>query len=263
MKQIIGAIASFCVLSISFYFIWLFFQDYQFIYLFSAILIPIITMLISSQYCAGNLFALIVIGMGLLGYFYFDEPYGLVSGSVSAYMILFKLFRYGNELTGNYIDRYELKTHDHLFLNELLNSDWYQENKNKPPETVNKESLINQDFFQKHVGQIIQTLVMNKLEEFSESGYNKSNLFNLYSTGIIHTLPKPIVKTPEGIISTGTQMLLNVFANLNSINSMQSLDIENELLQILSANQLVERSANEYGIVTEEELDRIKTAKNT
>lgn len=260
MKQTIAEITTFAVLGLSIYLIWIFFQDYQFIYLIAGILSPIILLMMSSQYCAGNLFALIVIAAGLVGYIYLDEPYKLVSASVAAYIILFKIIRYGNELTGNYIEKNAVQNHDLLFLNQLLNSEWYQENKNKDPNSINPESLINQNFHQRHIGQIIQTLMINNMAEFSKSGYSKENLFKLHSTGIIHTLPRPISKNANGLISTGTQMLLNVFGNLESINNMPSSYIENEALHIFSTNQLVERSANEFGIVTDDEVNRIKNA---
>jgi hypothetical protein len=240
----------------------LFFSDYNYIYLVAGILVPLIVMLTSSQYCAGNLIALIIILGGGIGFFYFDNPYSHLSGAFSVYLILFKVIRYGNDMTGNYIDRNVLFNSDMRFLNELLNSDWYENNKQKQSDEIDPEDLVNQQFYQSHVNTIIQTLVSNNLAEFHNSKYNSEVLLRLHAIGTIYTLPMPISKNEDGLISVGTQMILNVFGNIKSINQFDTLNVDNEQVFINSAKQLVQRSENEFGKVSHEEVERIKTAEN-
>jgi hypothetical protein len=72
----------------------------------------------------------------------------------------------------------------------------------------------------------------------------------------------PISKNEDGLISVGTQMILNVFGNIKSINQFDTLNVDNEQVFINSAKQLVQRSENEFGKVSHEEVERIKTAEN-
>ena len=87
IKQIIAAVATFAIIGLSIYFIILFFDDYNYIYLVAGILVPLIVMLTSSQYCSGNLVALIIIVGGGIGFLYFESPYSHLSGAFSVYFI--------------------------------------------------------------------------------------------------------------------------------------------------------------------------------
>jgi len=259
-KELIIIIATFTVIGLSIFLILKFFHNYNFIYLVAGVIVPIVVMFISSQYFAGNLFALVIITGGGVGYFYLDVPYNYLCGSLSAYLFLFRMIRYGNDMQGNYIDNNTISNSDMHFLNKLLNSDWYEQNKNKNGYEIDVDYLVQQPFYQTHVKKIIATLVSNNIKDFSDSKYSNEILIKLHATGTIHTLPKPISKNADGLISVGTQMLLNIFSNIKLINSESSLNIENDELNIYSAKHLVERSENEFSEVSNDEFEKLKNA---
>lgn len=238
-----------------------FFKDYEYAYLLAGILLPIFMMLLSSQYCAGTFISLIMMILGVLGYYYLNDPYKLIALSFSIYMAMFKIMRIGNNLEGNYIDKDILKNNDLCYLHELLNSDWYQENKDISSYEIQTNSLINQEFHQEYVNNIINVLVQNNVKYFSESAYSKDTLLRIHAIGIIKTLPIPITKNADGVISVGTQLLLNIFSNLKTINYMKSIDITDDNFIISSARQLINNSLNEFGPVSINEIEEIKNNK--
>ena len=258
---VLSTFATIVVICLSIFLIWNFFKDYEYAYLLAGILLPIFMMLLSSQYCAGTFISLIMMILGVLGYYYLNDPYKLISLSFSIYMAMFKIMRIGNNLEGNYIDKDILKNNDLCYLHELLNSDWYQENKDISSYEIQTNSLINQEFHQEYVNNIINVLVQNNVKYFSESAYSKDTLLRIHAIGIIKTLPIPITKNADGVISVGTQLLLNIFSNLKTINYMKSIDITDDNFIISSARQLINNSLNEFGPVSINEIEEIKNNK--
>lgn len=258
---VLSTFATIVVICLSIFLIWKFFQEYEYAYLLAGILLPIFMMLLSSQYCAGTFVSLIMMILGVLGYYYLNDPYKLISLSFSIYMAMFKIMRIGNNLEGNYIDKDILKNNDLCYLHELINSDWYQENKDISLYEIQTNSLINQEFHQEYVNNIINVLVKNNMKDFSESAYSKEILLRIHAIGTIQTLPIPVSKNADGIISTGTQLLINIFSNLKTINYMKSIDITDDNFIISSARQLINNSLNEFGHVSINEIEEIKNNK--
>jgi hypothetical protein len=258
---VLSTFATIVVICLSIFLIWNFFKDYEYAYLLAGILLPIFMMLLSSQYCAGTFISLIMMILGVLGYYYLNDPYKLIALSFSIYMAMFKIMRIVNNLEGNYIDKDILKNNDLCYLHELLNSDWYQENKDISSYEIQTNSLINQEFHQEYVNNIINVLVQNNVKYFSESVYSKDTLLRIHAIGIIKTLPIPISKNADGVISVGTQLLLNIFSNLKTINYMKSIDITDDNFIISSSRQLINNSLNEFGPVSINEIEEIKNNK--
>ncbi len=258
---VISTLATIAVICLSIFLIWKFFHNYEFIYLISGILLPILMIFLSSQYCAGTLAVSIVTILGILGYYYLNDPYKLIALSISIYMVMFKLIRLGNNLKGNYIDKDILMNNDLSYLHELLNSDWYQSNKDLTFREIPTYSLINQAFHKEYVNNIINVLVLNNMKDFSKSDYSKELLIRIHAIGIIHTLPIPISKNADGLVSTGTQLLINIFSNLKTINFMKTIDIEDYDVIVSSAHQLIRKSSNKFGTVSINEIEEIKNNK--
>ncbi len=97
-KFFIGIIAFVLIICLSIFLIWTFFQDYDFIYLIAAIIFPLIMFLISSPYCLGTILTLTFIIAGLISPNYLDAPYNLTVLCFSIYLLLFKIWRYGEDL---------------------------------------------------------------------------------------------------------------------------------------------------------------------
>ncbi len=101
---VLSTFATIVVICLSIFLIWNFFKDYEYAYLLAGILLPIFMMLLSSQYCAGTFISLIMMILGVLGYYYLNDPYKLIALSFSIYMAMFKIMRIGNNLEGNFSD---------------------------------------------------------------------------------------------------------------------------------------------------------------
>ncbi len=258
---ILSTLATILVICLSIFLVWKFFQNYEYIYLLSGILLPIFMIFLSSQYCANALLSLIIMILGILGYYYLHDPYRLIALSISIYMAMFKIMRFGNNLKGNYIDKDILKNNDLCYLHELLNSDWYQLNKDLVSYEIQTNSLINQEFHQEYVNNIVNVLVKRNMKDFSESAYSKDTLFRIHAIGMIQSLPIPVSKNADGIISTGTQLLINIFSNLKTINNMKTIDIENDNFIISSAHQIISNSLNQFGPVSINQIEEIKNDK--
>jgi hypothetical protein len=261
MKLVFSISGIIIIICLSIFLIYMFFQDDKLIYLLAGIILPIFMMFVSSQYFAGPSFVLIIITSGIFGFYYLGEPYKLVALSISIYMAMYKLVRYGNDLKGNYIYKDIIKNNDLCYLNELFNSDWFKENKDKNPYNIQLNSLINQKFHKEYIGNIINILVKNNIDEFSKSRYSKDILLKMHAIGIIHSLPVPISKNADGLVSIGSQLLLNTFSYLKTINNMKTIDFENDVLIISSIKQIITNSSSQFGDVSDEELDAIVNNK--
>jgi hypothetical protein len=258
---VLSTFSTIVVICLSIFLIWNFFQDYEYAYLLAGILLPIFMMLLSSQYCAGTFVSLIMMILGVLGYYYLNDPYKLIALSFSIYMVMFKIMRFGNNLKGNYIDKDILKNNDLCYLHDLLNSDWYQKNKDLASYEIQTNPLISQEFHQEYVNNIINVLVKNNMKDFSESAYSKEILLRIHAIGTIQTLPIPVSKNADGIISTGTQLLINIFSNLKTISNMKTIDIENDNFIISSAHKIISNSSYQFGPVSINEIEEIKNDK--
>ena len=83
----------------------------------------------------------------------------------------------------------------------------------------------------------------------------------MHAIGIIHSLPVPISKNADGLVSIGSQLLLNTFSYLKTINNMKTIDFENDVLIISSIKQIITNSSSQFGDVSDEELDAIVNNK--
>jgi hypothetical protein len=256
LKQILAGLFTFSIFGLSIYFIVMFFQDYDFTFLICGIVIPIISLLISSQYFAARIFTIIIVIGSIVGFYYVDSPYNYLPASLGIYLVLFKMIRLFSGLTGNYIDRKILIGQDFRFISELLNSDWFKNAKDKSPFELNIDELINQSFYKRSVIPIIDTLVDNNKTQFSSSSFSKEGLMKIHAIGTLHGLPLPVVKNPESITSTGTQLLLNIFGNIESINEF-GVKTNAENVYVNATYSLKENSKRALGEVTSEELKKI------
>jgi hypothetical protein len=55
-KQILSAVSTYLTIGLSIYFIVVFFRDFEFVFIVCGVVVPLIAMLISSQYFAGPIF---------------------------------------------------------------------------------------------------------------------------------------------------------------------------------------------------------------
>jgi hypothetical protein len=251
IKQIISGVCISIVIGLSIYFIVIFFQNYDFVFLFCGVGIPIIALMISSQYFAGNSFTVSILIGSLIGVHYFNTPYNYLSGSLGAYFFLFKFIRWGSSLTGNYIDKGLLLGQDAKFISTVLNNEWF---KDKKPNEVTINDLLNQDFYNTSVTPIIEILILNNRTQFESSTYTKDKLLKIHAIGTMYGLPCPIIKTQEAFISTGTQLLLNIFANIKAINKSE-VNTDHDNVHIQSVDILKRNSKNQFGEVTQEDIE--------
>lgn len=101
--DILPSIFTYGVVGLSFFFIVKFFINFNIIFLLSGTIVPLIAFTTSSQYFGGFIFAtLLLIGSSFFTY-YLNSPYNYLVGAFVAYYIMFKIIRYGFDLTGDYL----------------------------------------------------------------------------------------------------------------------------------------------------------------
>ena len=257
MKAIISRISSILVFGVTIYFIYLFFSNYNYIYLICGIVIPILLMAMASQYCLGNLLVLILFVSSTITIFVADHPSDHLFAAISIYTALIYLIRYGKNMTGNYIQKKELQVLDIKFTQELLNSEWFSLNAHKAGDISLVKELCAQKCYETHVNEILKYLFITYKSNYVKSRLTIQDLNEIHALAIISSLPKPIIKNKEGLVSTGTQMLLNVSNNLGKINVLK-LDISNRMSIVMSTADLVKNSTKEFGPVSDEQVEKIK-----
>jgi len=216
--KLIPSLLIYGIIGLGIFFLYKFFRDFEFVYLICGTLIPLIAFAVSSQYFGGrNFFSLVLIG-SVLGIYFLDYPYTYLFGSFLVYFLMIKFVRYSSGLTGDYISVQELSNLDNKFLSNFLNSSWYENEKNANPDELDVNNLINQHFYKESVNPIIDLFIQKYPAQFKNSSYTKEKLLRIHGLGTLHGLPIPIVKNEDGPVSVGTQLLLNIFGNIESIN---------------------------------------------
>lgn len=98
IKELLAAILTYAVIGLSIYFIYLFFGNYEFIYLICALIIPLVMMFLTSPFFAGYVFGSIVIIASALIYYQSEGSIKILALAFGLYYIMFKAIRYGNGL---------------------------------------------------------------------------------------------------------------------------------------------------------------------
>ena len=257
MKFFISGLASILILLLSMWLIWNFFQDYNYKFLAAGIFLPILALFLSSQYCFSNTLMLILILLGVIGYFYLENPNNIFAGCTSLFIILVKIFRSINNFTGNYLDINDVKSFDFKFIKSLIISEWYENNKNNNKiDELSINLLINQSFYKENVTPIIGILIANNVENHLNSNFSKESLLKIHAIAVLSCLPNPIIKNKEGLRSVGTQLLFNIFANLKNLNVIPNHNPDNIELNAFTASQILNNSRDEYGELTQMELHK-------
>lgn len=268
-KGLFTTLILYLVLGLSTFFIITFFLQYDSKFLVAAILFPVITYFLSSSYFAEPIVGLGVIGVGLAGYNYLDAYFGFLSLTFVIYFILFEVIRVSHSLTSGEYEKEEIKKADAKFMKELLRSEWFEKFKHDQTkkDSTNEysidlvEDLVNQNFYKSQINVITDTLYRIDPPGFIKSRLSKEGLMNIHAIATIHSLPMPIVKNEEGLVSVGTQMLINVHLKLKEISSMDTTDIFNELSIASGAAEMVKRSKAKHDQVADDHLELLlKTA---
>lgn len=252
--KLIPSLLLYGILGLCIFFLYKFFIEFEFVYLICGTLIPIIAFPISSQYFGGRIFFIFVLIVSVIGIYIFDYPYTYLFGSFLIYYLMLKIIRYSSGLTGDYISVKELSNLDKIFLIKLLNSSWYENQKDFHSDNLDVNNLINQSFFQDSVNPIIELFIHKYPDHFKNGSYTNEKLLKIHALGTLHGLPIPIVKNEEGPVSIGTQLLLNIFENIESINRYDA-NTDKEELHIQSVYNLKRNSINLHGELSENELN--------
>lgn len=251
--KLIPSLLIYGIIGICIFFLYKFFIEFEFIYLICGTLIPMIAFAVSSQYFGGRVFFCFVLIGSLAGIYFFDYPYTYLLGSFLVFYLLLKMIRYTSGLTGDYISVQELSNLDHKFLNNLFNSSWYENHKNADPDELDVNNLMNQHIYKESVVPIIDLFIQKYPAQFKNSSYTKEKLLRIHALGTLHGLSVPVVKNEDGPVSIGTQLLLNIFGNIESINKY-GVNTDKEELHIQSVYSLKRNSINSYGELSKDEL---------
>jgi len=253
--KLIPSLLIYGIIGLCVYFVYKFITELDFIFLICGTLIPIIAFAVSSQYFFGRIFFSLVIIGSVIGIYFFDYPYNYLIGSFLFYYLTLKIIRYSSGLTGDYISVQELSNFDEKFLNNLFNSSWYENHKDANPDEIDVNNLINQHFYKESVIPIINLFIQKYPTQFKASSYTKEKLLRIHALGTLHGLSVPIVKNEDGPVSIGTQLLLNLFGNIESINKY-GVNTDKEELHIQSVYNLKRNSINSYGELSKDELNK-------
>ncbi|MBK8390736.1 MAG: hypothetical protein IPL23_16255 [Saprospiraceae bacterium] len=189
----------------------------------------------------------IFIALGIGGYFYFEVPNNLFAGCAAVYIILWKIVWNGDNLTGNYTNLKDFKAYDSKFSKALLNSEWYEQNKdNYLINEITINALLKQNFYEEYVIPMVKNLISNNFDDFSKGKITLENLLKLHATGIIHSMPNPLIKNKDGIISVGGQLIVNAFASLKTLNTLPGSLPEDYKLNINTTSLLIEKSYERF-----------------
>ncbi|MEX0662943.1 MAG: hypothetical protein WEA58_02175 [Balneolaceae bacterium] len=251
--KLIPSLLIYGIIGLCIFFLYKFFIEFEFVYLICGTLIPIIAFAVSSQYFGGGIFFSFVLIVSVLGIYFFDYPFTYLFGSFLVYYLMLKIIRCSSGLTGDYLSVRELSNLDNKFLNNFLNSSWYESHKDANPDDLDVNNLINQSFYKESVNPIIDLFIQKYPYYFNNSSYTKVKLLRIHGLGTLHGLPVPIVKNEDGPVSLATQLLLNIFGNIESINKY-GVNTDKEELHIQSVYNLKRNSINSYGELSKDEL---------
>lgn len=257
MESKINSISNFAMFVLAGFLIYMFFQDYNYSFLIAALLLPLIVLFTTTKYCLGVIGNLIFLVLGIIGYFYLEGANSLISACLAGFAIIGFGVRYGIDFRFKQGAILLIQEKDRELLQWLFLSNWYSENRTLAPDEITPESLIKEPGYNEFLTPIIEAFVTNNFAAYQKSGFSAKDLVRLHAVGIIYTLPIPVSKNPEGIISTGTQLLLNVFTNIEMLSKHPSLGINNDFRNGMTAQQLVQRSKEIYGPVSETELNAL------
>jgi|GEM_PF-5554191 len=106
LKYFIGIFASGSILFLSGALILLFFsEEGSFLQLIAAFVLPLITMILSSQYCMSSILGFLLAFVGIAGFFELQSPFNYITGVFALDYFLFKIVRVAFNYTGDYLNR--------------------------------------------------------------------------------------------------------------------------------------------------------------
>lgn len=257
MKKIITGFSIWSIIGLSGYLVYLFFQDYNWLFLLTAILAPILLMFLTSPYYKTNIITMILIGVFGYGAYIMSYSVSFLALSCLIYTILFKLVRiFGNLNSQDYFDHYSRlqRGSDLIILGQLINSTTLFEYEDGSK--VNYEdfkTLFEVQGHSKYVRELVDSLIETYAKDFYNTDLTKEKLQELYIFAIYYSYPNIAVKNKDGILSVGTQYILNILNNLDLYNAIEGEKFEEDRT-IKAIQKMIYNSEKIHGQINEEDI---------
>jgi hypothetical protein len=214
-------------------------------------------MFLTSPYYKTNIITLILIGIFGYGAYSMSYPLSFLALSCLIYTILFKLVRiFGNLNSQDYFDHYSRlqRGSDLIILGQLINSATLFEYEDGSK--VNYEgfkTLFEVQGHSKYVRELVDSLIETYAKDFYNTDLTKEKLQELYIFAIYYSYPNIAVKNQDGILSVGSQYILNILNNLDLYNAIEGEKFEEDRT-IKAIQKMIYNSENVHGRITEEDI---------